>query len=93
MNIVIKKMESDAEMDGKAYVQWKSWHEAYSAIVSREYLERLTLDKCKDMAHRWTENILVAMDGEKVAGFAGYGKYHDDTLDDVGDRMSHDYTK
>ena len=27
MNIVIKKMETDAEIKGKAYVHWKSWQE------------------------------------------------------------------
>lgn len=26
------------------------------------------------MAYRWPENLLVAKDGEKVIGFAGYGE-------------------
>ena len=45
MNIVIKKMETDAEIKGKAYVHWKSWQEAYSGIVDQRYLDSLTLDK------------------------------------------------
>lgn len=28
---------------------------------------------------------MVAKDGEKVIGFVGYGKYHDDTLADCGE--------
>ena len=29
MNIEIKKMESDEEIKGKAYVHWKSWQDAF----------------------------------------------------------------
>ena len=36
--ISIKKMETDDEIKGKAYVHWKSWHEAYPGIVSQNYL-------------------------------------------------------
>ena len=53
MNIVIKKMESDDEIKGKAYVHWKSWQEAYSGIVDQRYLDSLTLEKCEKTAYRW----------------------------------------
>ena len=43
MGIILKKMETDEEIKGKAYVHWKSWHEAYVGIVSQEYLNKLTL--------------------------------------------------
>lgn len=33
MNITVKAMETDAEIRGKAYVHWKSWHEAYKGLV------------------------------------------------------------
>ena len=52
MNIVIKKMESDDEIKGKAYVHWKSWQEAYSGIVDQRYLDSLTLEKCEKTAYR-----------------------------------------
>ena len=29
MGIIIKRMETDEEIKGKAFVQWKTWHEAY----------------------------------------------------------------
>ena len=78
-------MDSETEIKGKAYVHWKSWHEAYSDIISQEYLDKMTLDKCEKMAYKWPENILVVLDGDKVVGFAGYGSYHDDTLSDTGE--------
>jgi ribosomal protein S18 acetylase RimI-like enzyme len=73
MNIRIKKMETDEEIRGKAYVHWKGWHEAYPGLVSQEYLDKLTLEKCEKMAYSWTDGILIAKDGERVVGFVGYG--------------------
>ena len=75
MNIVIKKMETDAEIKGKAYVHWKSWQEAYSGIVDQRYLDSLTLDKCEKIAFRRTDNVIIAKDGDSVIGFVGFGKY------------------
>ena len=72
--ITIKQMETDAEIRGKAYVHWSCWHEAYAGLVSAAYLEKLTLEKCEQMAFQWRDSILVAKDGERVAGFAGYGE-------------------
>ena len=50
MGIILKKMETDEEIKGKAYVHWKSWHESYTGIVSQEYLDKLTFEKCEKMA-------------------------------------------
>lgn len=33
MDIIIKPMESDSEIRGKAYVHWKAWQDAYSGLV------------------------------------------------------------
>ena len=68
MNIVIKKMETDAEIKGKAYVHWKSWQEAYSGIVDQRYLDSLTLDKCEKIAFRRTDNVIIANDELENAG-------------------------
>lgn len=70
---VIKKMETDREKKGKAFVHWKSWHEAYDGMVSEDYLEKLTLGICEKTAYKWPDNILVAKEDEKVIGFVGYG--------------------
>ncbi len=77
---IIKKMESEGEINGKGYVHYKSWHETYSGLVDAAYLERLTLEKCTEIARKWPDNIIVAKDEEKVVGFVGYGAYRDDTL-------------
>ena len=73
MSIVIQPMETDDEIRGKAYVHWRAWHEAYAGIVSREYLDRLTLEKCEKMAFSWPQNTLVAKENDKVIGFVCYG--------------------
>ena len=73
MNIIIKAMETEAEIRGKAYVHWKAWQEAYPGLVSPAYLEKLGLEKCEEIAFRRPENTLVAKDGEQVLGFVCYG--------------------
>ncbi len=82
---IIKKMEGEEEVIGKGYVHYKSWHETYPGLVDAAYLERLTLEKCTSIAHRWLDNIIVAKDGEKVVGFVGYGAYRDETLPEHGE--------
>lgn len=78
-------MESSSEIEGKAYVHWSSWQEAYKGLMDQGYLDSLTLEKCTKTAYRWPDNILVAKDGDRVIGFAGYGSYHDDTLPETGE--------
>ena len=85
MDIVIKKMETEAEIKGKAYVHWKSWQEAYPGIIDQRYLDSLTLDKCEKIAFRWTDNIIVAKDGDSVIGFVGFGEYRNDELVNAGE--------
>ena len=76
--VTVKKMETDAEIRGKAYVHWKAWHEAYPGLVSQDYLDRFTLEKAEKMAFSWTDSLLVALDGDRVIGFAGYGTRTED---------------
>lgn len=74
MDISIVPMTTQQDMDGKGYVHWKSWQETYTGLIDSAYMERLTLERCVEMAHRWPRNILVAKDGEQVVGFVGYGE-------------------
>ena len=85
MSITIKKMESDDEIKGKAYVHWKAWQEAYPGLVDQRYLDEQTLEKCEAIAYRWLNNIIVAKDGDRVVGFVGYGKYRSDELENTGE--------
>ncbi len=77
---IIKKMEGEDEINGKGYVHYKSWQETYPGLVDAAYLEQLTLEKCTAISHRWTDNIIVAKDGENVVGFVAYGACRDKTL-------------
>jgi RimJ/RimL family protein N-acetyltransferase len=78
MNIELKKMETDDEIRGKAYVHWKSWHEAYPGLVDQGYLDAMTLEKCEKMAYSWPDNLIVAKDNGRVIGFVGYGDRGDE---------------
>lgn len=85
MNITIKKMETPAEIEGKGYVHWKAWQEAYQGLLPQDYLDSRTLEVCVEKAYRWTENLLVAKDGDRVVGFAGYGVCQDDAMPETGE--------
>lgn len=82
---LIKEMESEEEIKGKAYIHYKSWHETYTSLVDTEYMSGITLEKCEKIAHKWQENILIAKDGEKVIGFVGYGTYRGANLPEHGE--------
>lgn len=84
MSVIVKKMETDDEIRGKAYVHRQSWQEAYAGIVDPAYLEKLTPEKCEAMAFRWRDNVLVAKEGDRVIGFAGYGACRDEDAKDAG---------
>lgn len=82
---LIKKMESEDEINGKAYVHYRSWHETYTGLIDGKYMEGITIEKCTEIAYQWPDNLLVAKDGDKVIGFVGYGAYRDNTLPDHGE--------
>ena len=74
MSLILKRMETDEEIKGKAFVHWKAWHEAYPGLVSRGYLDAFTLEKCEAMAVKvGGDDLIVAIDGNRVIGFVGYG--------------------
>ena len=73
MEILIKPMETEDEIRGKAYVHWKSWQDSYAGMVDADYLANMTLASAEEKAFRWRDNLFVAKDGERVVGFVGYG--------------------
>ena len=85
MTFEIKKMETDAEIKGKAYVNWQSWQEAYKGLIDKSFLDALTLEQCEEIARRWPDNVFIAKDGGRVVGFSAYGKYRGDDLDNAGE--------
>lgn len=82
---IIKPLQTEDEINGKAYVHYKSWQETYTGLVSAEYLSKNTLERNQMTAHRFTDNVLVAKIGDKVIGFVSYGAYRGDDLPHHGE--------
>ncbi|MBR6862756.1 MAG: GNAT family N-acetyltransferase [Acidaminococcaceae bacterium] len=85
MEITIKKMETDEEIKGKAFVHFKSWQEAYSGIVEQVFLDKQTIEKCLEIAVNTKDNTIIAKKGNRVVGFVQYGKYHYEDLEQAGE--------
>ncbi len=52
VNYTIKKMESEDEINGKAYVHYKSWQETYAGLIDAQYLAGMTLQKFTAIAKK-----------------------------------------
>ena len=85
MDIIIKPLETEEEIKGKAFVHYTAWQEAYDGIVDRSFLDRLSVEKCEDVARTFRTDNLVAKEGDKVVGFAVYGKARDEDLENAGE--------
>ena len=85
MQYKIEMMTSPKDRDGKGYVHYQAWNEAYAGLIDQDYLERRTLEKCVANAHRWPENTLVAKDGDKVIGFVCYHSCGDSDMSMAGE--------
>ncbi|HFI0795988.1 TPA: N-acetyltransferase family protein [Streptococcus suis] len=84
--MVIKLMETNKEIQGKAYVHWKAWQEAYADLLPQDFLQKTyTLERCQDWAVRYPQNILVALVDEQVVGFACYGASSQEDLQEAGE--------
>ena len=89
MGIILKDMETEEEIREKGLVDCKAAREAYSGLLSQEYLDAVeTPEKCIEKAFKLKDNILVAKDGDRVIGFAGYGKCRYDDLVNAGEVFS-----
>jgi len=84
-DFIIKPMQTENEINGKAYVHYKSWQETYAGLVSDEYLSATTLEKCEKLAHRFNDNTFVAKIRDKVIGFVNYGEYRGTDLSEHGE--------
>ena len=85
-NIIIRDYKiEDAEV--KAYVHYKSWQETYTGLMNQEYLNKMSVEKCVDMAKKYDnpENTLIAEIDGKVAGFACYNKCRAIELENYGE--------
>ena len=87
MKLTIREMGPE-DMDAKAYVHWKSWQEAYPGLVDEGCLAQMTLEKCRILARRWPDNIIVAELNGKIVGFTGYGQCRNPGMDSCGEIFS-----
>ena len=77
-NTLIRDMLPE-DIDGKGIVHFRSWQESYRGIVDEDYLERMSEDKCKEMAHHWPQNTAVAVVDGRVVGFGCWYPYQSDS--------------
>ncbi len=87
-NISIVPMKTAEEMDGKAYVHWKSWQETYAGLMPQQYLDNITLEKCISWAHSWPQNTLVLKCAGKVIGFSCFMKASDQGFGEAAEVMA-----
>ena len=66
MNLTIKQMETPEEIEGKSFVHWQTWREAYDDLLPAKFQETMTLERCRFFSQKYPENTLIAMDGMKV---------------------------
>lgn len=72
MNYIIKALESEKELKEKAYVHYTSWNETYNGLITKEYLNKISLEKCEKTAHNYQINTFIAVCAKGVVGFACY---------------------
>ncbi len=86
--MLIKPMETEDEVRGKAFVHYQAWREAYAGLLAPEFLNGRTLALSEERARLAFQSgvaTVLAKDGERVAGFADYGPYRGDDLSDAGE--------
>ncbi|MGQ7659361.1 GNAT family N-acetyltransferase [Streptococcus suis] len=84
--MIIKPMQTEEEIRGKAYVHWKAWQEAYADLLPQEFLQKTyTLERCQDWAFRYPERIFVALENDQVVGFSCYGQSMSEDLENAGE--------
>lgn len=75
MNYEIRKI-TERDLEGKAYVHYKSWDETYRDFIDDKYLDNRSVDKCLELAKRVfygnREQCYVAIKNDKVVGFVAY---------------------
>ena len=84
MKPVIRPMRPE-DRNGKGYVHWQAWREAYAGLVDGTWLHSRTLAQCVALAHRFSDRTYVAVLGDEVVGFGMYGETRDADLPGFGE--------
>ena len=86
--MIIKQLETKEEIEGKAAVHCQAWKEAYVGLMDQDFLDRRTMEMSLQSAQRAFDNgiaTLIAKVGNRVIGFADYGNYWGDDLQETGE--------
>lgn len=83
MLVIRDAIESDVE--GKAFVHYTSWQEAYKGIIPQSFLDRMSLARCIEIAKSYPENTIIADVDGKIVGFACYITSRDTDLPNAGE--------
>lgn len=86
--MVIKRLETIDEINGKAFVHCQAWKEAYAGLIDQTFLDGRTVEMSRQRAKKAFNNgvsTFVAKDNDRVVGFADYGHYRWDDLPDSGE--------
>lgn len=81
--MTIKPMETEAEIDGKAFVHWKAWQEAYADLLPQKFLQKRTLEQCQKRARLYPQDTLVALVDGQVVGFSCYGSSQEEEVGEL----------
>lgn len=85
--LVLRAM-TPADTDGKGFVHYQSWQETYAGLVDENYLARMSVEKCRAMAHRYPESTIVAELNGKIVGFPCYGPCRTPGCEGMGEVMA-----
>ena len=86
--MIIKLLDDENEIRGKAFVHCKAWQEAYVGLVDQAFLDARSVETSEMYALRaFMDGVpsLIAKDGDRVVGFADYGPYRGEDLPDAGE--------
>ena len=86
--MLIKRLETIDEINGKAIVHCQAWKEAYAGLLDPAFLDGRTAEMSRQRAQRAFDggiSTFAAKDEARVIGFADYGPYRWDDLPDAGE--------
>ena len=69
---IIKFASTEDELDGKGYVHYEAWNEAYTGLIPQAYLDSRSLADCRRKARSGAFPTLVAIADGQVVGFANF---------------------
>lgn len=84
----IRRAETREDLNGKAYVHYNAWNEAYIGLVDQSFLDSRSYEKSVQSALRAFNNgyvTYIAVESGKVIGFADFGAYRGGGIENAGE--------